>query len=178
MNKEQFWNLIEEARAQEAPGASGGSVAGRASALLGVLPVPAIAAAQRTLWEVLAEAYRMPLWAAAHVINGGCSDDGFDHFRGWLMLQGREVFERAVADPDALAGLPEVRAAAPTGRELECGDTLGIVWRAYRARTGAELPGGSAPGFRPAADPGWDFDFGDRAELSRRLPALSALYGH
>lgn len=44
--------------------------------------------------------------AAASLILGGCSDDGFEYFRGRLIAQGREVFERSVADPDSLADLP------------------------------------------------------------------------
>ena len=39
-----------------------------------------------------------PLWDAAYLINGGCSDDGFDYFRGWLVDQGRETFERCLAE--------------------------------------------------------------------------------
>ena len=53
----------------------------------------------------MAGSYWTPLWAAAYVINGGCSDDGFDYCRGWLILQGREVFEHVVADPRTLFGL-------------------------------------------------------------------------
>jgi hypothetical protein len=45
------------------------------------------------------------------VINRRCSDDGFDYFRSWLMLQGRETFGRAVAAPDSLADLAAVRLA-------------------------------------------------------------------
>ena len=66
--------------------------------------------------------------------------DGFDYFRGWLILQGREVFEHIVADPDALADLPVIRAQAPGAAYLECEDTLYIASRAYRAATGEELP--------------------------------------
>jgi hypothetical protein len=55
-------------------------------------PAEEIVAAQQVLWDLMAESYTNPLWAAAYVINGGCSDDGFDYFRGWLIAQGREVF--------------------------------------------------------------------------------------
>ncbi|WP_257233953.1 DUF4240 domain-containing protein [Streptomyces sp. JV178] len=72
-------------------------------------------AAQQILWDLLGTSYRAPLWAAAFTINGGCSDDGFDYVRGWLVLQGHEVFERAVADPDSLARSPVIRRASRTG---------------------------------------------------------------
>jgi hypothetical protein len=37
------------------------------------------------------------------IVNGGASDDGFDYFRGWLIAQGRAVFEGTLAKPDSLA---------------------------------------------------------------------------
>ena len=33
----------------------------------------------------LNEAYTWDLWGAADVIHGGCSDDGFEYFRRWLV---------------------------------------------------------------------------------------------
>lgn len=59
----------------------------------------------------MAISHRNQLWAAGYLINDGCSDDGFEYFRAWLIAQGREVFERVVADPDALAGLPAALSA-------------------------------------------------------------------
>ncbi len=47
-------------------------------------------------------AYDWNLWAAAYIINGGCSDDGFVYFRTGLIFQGKEVFEAALADPESL----------------------------------------------------------------------------
>lgn len=76
MDKHTFWKLIATARTEAAPD----QVAARASQLLALCPEAEIAAAQQVLWDLLAESYRSPLWAAAYVINGGCSDDGFDYF--------------------------------------------------------------------------------------------------
>jgi hypothetical protein len=45
-------------------------------------------------------AYPWDLWGAAFVINGGCSDDGCERFRARLIMQGRDVFERALDDPE------------------------------------------------------------------------------
>ncbi|MFD7027199.1 DUF4240 domain-containing protein [Streptomyces sp. NPDC059917] len=179
MDEERFWQLIEEARTRAGADARTGAdpaaqdIAGQASALLARLPPADIARAQQVLWDLLAQSYRSPLWAAAYLINGGCSDDGFDYFRGWLITRGRAAFERALADPDSLAGLPAVAAAVAEG--LECEDTLDIVWQAYRAATGTELPDGSLTISYPDLDPEWDFDFDDEEEITRRLPALAVL---
>jgi hypothetical protein len=64
------------------------------------------------------------------MINGGCSNDGFEDFRGWLIVQGHEVFERMIADPDTLADLPIVRAARLGRARLGCEETLYIAYRA------------------------------------------------
>ncbi|MFE5591185.1 DUF4240 domain-containing protein [Streptomyces sp. NPDC056549] len=44
---------------------------------------------------------------AAYMVNGGCCDDGFDYFRGWLIAQGRNVFERAVPASSGWRGRPQ-----------------------------------------------------------------------
>jgi hypothetical protein len=176
MDMQQFWKLIEDARRQVPDRADGEQVAARAAALLSACPREEIVAAGQVLQELMAKSYRTPLWAAAYVINGGCSDDGFDYFRGWLIVQGREVFEHLVADPDALADLPVIGAHAPGEACLECEDTLYIASRAHRAATGEELPPHSIPIPYRELDPAWDFDFDDRTEMERRLPRLATLF--
>ncbi|MFD8323732.1 DUF4240 domain-containing protein [Kitasatospora purpeofusca] len=176
MDTPQFWKLIEEARSQVPTPDHGDSVVERATALLALRPVQEIVAVQRILGSLMADSYRAPLWGAAYVINGGCSDDGFDYFRGWLITQGRETFERVIADPDALAGLPAVRAYARDGLDIECEDALGLAWYAHRAATGEDLPGEPSTCRLPELDPDWDFDFEDGDELGRRLPRLAKLY--
>jgi hypothetical protein len=52
--------------------------------------------------EYFFSSYRWALWGAAYVIGGGCSDDSFDYFRGWLISRGEKVFNAALTDADAL----------------------------------------------------------------------------
>ncbi|MFF4153768.1 DUF4240 domain-containing protein [Streptomyces sp. NPDC001651] len=174
MDKQRFWQLIEDTRAPISGPGDGQDVARRASAELALRPAGEIVAAERALWGLMADSYTTPLWAAAYLINGGCSDDGFDYFRGWLIAQGREVFERAIADPDTLAELPVVRACAAGGGCLENEDVLGIAWNAHLAATGEQLPDGAFTLRYPALAPGWDFD--DRGEMARRLPRLAGFF--
>ncbi|MFD3522564.1 DUF4240 domain-containing protein [Streptomyces sp. NPDC058653] len=176
MDKDQFWQLVETARARESGGADEEAVAGRASDLLAARPVEEILAAQQALWDVMADSYTNPVWAAAYLINGGCSDDGFDYFRGWLLAQGRDTYTRVIADPDSLADLPAVRAAAAEAGDVECESVLGICWNAHIKATGEQLPTGVFTIRHGALDPAWNFDFDDRAEMRRRLPRLSALF--
>lgn len=174
MDKQQFWQLIETAREQVPAPEDSRAVARRASELLAARPAEDIVAAQQTLWDLMAESYTNQLWAAAYLANGGCSDDGFDYFRGWLLAQGRQVFERVVADPDALADLPVVRTSAADGSDLDCEAVLGIVWDAHMKATGEQLPADSFSIRFPELDPTWDFD--NHTEMGRRLPRLAALH--
>jgi hypothetical protein len=176
MDAQLFWELIDAAHCQVPDPADGEAVAAQAVTLLSARPHGEILAADQVLRGLRAESYRNPLWAAAYVINGGCSDDGFEYFRGWLIVQGREMYERIVADPDALADLPVIRDRAPARWPVECEDTLYIASRAYRAAAGEELPHRAITIRYPELDPAWGFDFDDRAEMTRRLPSLAALF--
>lgn len=131
--------------------------------------------AQRVLSALMADSYRSSLWAAAYVINGGCSDDGFDYFRGWLILQGRETFGQAVADPDSLDDLAAVRLAIANQAIVECESALYIPARAHRAATGDEIPDDAYRMEPLELLGGWDFNFDDQREIKQRLPQLTAL---
>lgn len=172
MRTEDFWQLIDEARA--GAGGEPDAVAARAVALLAERAPEEIVGYAEHQRRVLVASYKVDLWGAAYLINGGASDDGFEYFRGWLMTQGRAVFARAVADPDSLAELPRVRAAALSGEEFECEDMLAVPWEAYRKATAADLPAVREPAAAPDLNDFWDFD--DEDEARRRLPRLAALF--
>lgn len=173
MDTPQFWELIEDAHAQVAPPAGSEAVAARAAAVLAAFPREEIIAAQGALDGLLAASYRAPLWAAAYLINGGCGDDGFDYFRGWLILQGRGVFEQSVADPDSLAELPVIGPPRIGKPPIECEETLYIASRAHKAATGKQIPPDAFTLCNPELEASWDFD--DRTEMARRLPRLTSL---
>ncbi|MGW0580202.1 DUF4240 domain-containing protein [Streptomyces sp. NPDC002920] len=176
MDLEQFRNLMEHARGRATDATDAEDIADRAVALLAAHEPQQIIDAQQILWDLMAASYQAPLWAAAYVINGGCSDDGFDYFRGWLIAQGRTAFEQVIADADQLADLPVVRAVAAEGIDLENEQTLNIAWNAYKAATGEELPGDAFTINYPALDPAWSFDFEDDCKIAAILPRIAALY--
>jgi hypothetical protein len=133
--------------------------------------------------QVTDSAYRWPLWNAAYLIEGGCGDDGFMDFRDGLVLQGRETFTRAVADPDSLADLPVV---ALMSRDE--GGWLGYESLSYLPREAYGRVTGETGSFdaameaavphmdRPARASGGDWDVEDDDENRRRLPRLAALF--
>jgi len=46
--------------------------------------------------------YKQDLWAVAYTVLGGCSDDGFDYFRYWLLTRGKSIFYKAIENADSL----------------------------------------------------------------------------
>lgn len=53
---------------------------------------------ERLIWEL----YTSEMWCAGYLMNGGCSDDGFEYFRRWIVSRGKDVYYNAKADPDSL----------------------------------------------------------------------------
>ena len=172
MRTDDFWAVIDRATADR-PG-SPGEVAKRAIAELAASDPAEIVAWGRHLDKVMVASGKEDLWAAAYLINGGCSEDGFDHFRGWLIANGRDVLARAVREPDSLAELPAVRAAAMNGAVFEAEEVLAIAGEAYQQVTGSPLPDSDVPVTKPDPAQLWDFD--DEEEMARRLPRLAGLF--
>ena len=107
--------------------------------------------------------YTWELWGAAYLINGGCSDDGFDYFRAGLIALGRAAFEAGVRDADSLADYID--------DELSGEEFLYIAPKAYQKVTGEEDLPREAVRF-PELGQRWDFD--DDNEMERRYPKLFA----
>ena len=100
MDAESFWKVIQQAKR-----ASHGEIAQQVEFLtqkLEQLSVDDIIAFERLFIQFMDESYHADLWGAAYLINGGCSDDGFDYFRGWLIAQGEKAFAAAIQNPQTL----------------------------------------------------------------------------
>lgn len=100
MNIDDFWELIGQAY-REAPSDSGARERVLAR-LLEQLPTEALSLFAEHFDASVDTAYTWPLWGAAYVIGGGCSDDAFADFRGSLISRGRAAFEQAMSAPDSL----------------------------------------------------------------------------
>jgi hypothetical protein len=163
MTEAEFWDLIERKVERQSNALD---ITALEDALRRQSP-ERIAAFGHHLDRLHQLSYRNRLWGAAYLINGGCSDDGFDYFRGWLIGMGRQVFNAALEDPDTLAEVAE--------EDVECEDILSVAHRAYEEATGDGL----APGSQfesPVADlEEWDFD--DDDEMRTRYPRLYARFG-
>ena len=70
--------------------------------LLKGLPADDIIAFENIFRRKLVTAYTFPLLMANFVIQSYVSDDVFEDFRAWLVTQGRERFELALANPESI----------------------------------------------------------------------------
>ena len=103
MDETVFWKLIDRVR-NEYPDDLDDQCTYLGQVLQRLPPTDCLSAG-RWFDEAIRRAYHWPLWGAAFIIGGGCSDDGFVDFRAALVMRGWAVFEAALRDPDSLANL-------------------------------------------------------------------------
>lgn len=168
MDEQGYWELVATAREQSAV-EDVADIAEHFMAELETRSPEEIIAADLAYRELSLKAHTLGMWGAAALINSGCAEDAFDNFRGWLIAQGREVFEAAVANPDSLADVVVAQDQGETFSE----DMLTSAWSAYLRKTGEELPLGEIIipdelGPRP--------DFDDEDYLFEHYPRLSAIF--
>ena len=130
MDIDTFWKVIEQARksAEDVY-----EVAANVEDILTALTAEEIVSFSQHQCDLLAEAHRKDLWAVAYIVNGGCSDDGFMDFRGWLMANGRKRWEAALKTPQIVGKWVEPD-------EAECQDILYVADHAYQAKAGKPFP--------------------------------------
>jgi len=160
MNETEFWNLIAASK-RDSQGDSDRQLELLERALAGQ-PEAEILDFDRLLHEQMARSYTRELWAAAYIINGGCSDDGFDYFRAWLIAQGWKVFRKALKDPESLADVAE----SDAGLEL----LLYVASKAFETKTGEKFPRRERPRVELTGDE-WSED---EEALQAKYPKLFA----
>ncbi len=101
MDEQKFWDLIQSAHIQ-----SNGDMDGKSQVIKE--SISKLSTEDATVFldifdSMMDKAYSWPLWGAAYVINGGCSDDSFTDFRSSLISRGKDKFIQAVTNPDSLA---------------------------------------------------------------------------
>ncbi len=157
-----FWEIIEEAkRGTESPAAHVEAIIERLEAF-GLRDIRQF---QKTLDEKMALSYAWDLWALAYIVRRGCSDDAFDYFRAWLILQGRDIFEAVVQDISALQ--PD-----ESGLDPQCEQLLYAAEQAYENKKGEPM--------RPLSQPVPMLlgDAWEEGDLKDRFPKVCARHGY
>lgn len=168
MNQQDFWRIVDSTRGQP----------DRAEVLaqgLAQLADEEIVQFRILYDDMIHQANKFDLWGAAHLINGGCTEDEFYLFREGLLELGQKVFDEAVADADSLAKIAKV------GERLEgtegLGNAAGMAWVAKRGTSEEEffeeVDRVDANTVRGDADEGEWWDFKRAEEASHRLPRLA-----
>jgi hypothetical protein len=171
MDETDFWELIDEAR-DEAEGDPVEQAELVVEALLGRTPDEVLDFA-RLFESRWLRAWRQELWGAADLLMGGLGEDAFDRFCCWLIAQGRDVLEGAIADPDTLGDLLPDFDEDEDGDAEELGDAAD---RAYEQLTGTHLPTLGLPE-RPNYPQGAAFDFDDADLMRKHYPRLWERFG-
>jgi len=159
---EEFWNIIESVK--QTSGTDWEARPENLHAYLITLKAEEIANFDKEYSNKLNQAYRWDLWGAAYLINGGCSDDGFDYWCDFLISEGKTTFEAALKNPESLATLDHIADA-----ELE--EYRYAIYEAYEALTDQEIPDHSSN--CPAEPLGEQWDEGDLESL---FPILAKKY--
>jgi hypothetical protein len=180
MTIDRFWSVVELAR-QRAKEKARGLTVGRTEndrideciedalyTVLSRLPSEEVAGFEDVFNRLHNAAYHHDLWAAAYIMNGGCSDDGFIDFRYQLIMKGRHVYEEAIRDAQTLTS-------------TFVGGYEGVQYvpnKVYKEKTGREIPYGQ---FAPPAKPYRREPEGEQwkeNDLPVRFPKLWAKYWH
>ncbi len=170
MDQKAFWKIIDSHVSDEKLEAEYGYA--EFAERLGEMSREDILEFASAMRVALNSAHTWDMWGAAYLICGGCAEEGFAYFCGWLMAQGSDVFLQAVDNPDWLAEyLPDY-----DGDDIfEDEAILAAPLVAFEEKTGGY------EGFelteRPVAEPaGEQWDIEEQGELEARLPKLYAYF--
>lgn len=84
--------------------------------------------------KLLYDTYNSEMWCAGFIMNGGCSDDGFEYFRNWVISRGRDVYYKAKENPDSL-----IDQVDEDIEEFEFEDFWYVALDAFKKKTGEDL---------------------------------------
>ena len=157
MTADLFWEIVEAA------GANAATADEQVAAIteqLARFKAPQIKAFHKLLWQAMDAANHYDLWALAYLVQDGCSDDAFEGFRAWLILQGRAGCNGALNDPVTFIRTVPM-AANNTAESLLQAPAVAHEWRSGKALKPARRPIGKVKG-----EP-WE-----EADLPNRYPEL------
>lgn len=131
MDKEQFWNIVNEVHSSTDPRNQKEVLAALRNRLRN-LPSEEILEWKQIFSFYQDAARRNDLWAASAAMGAHSSDDGFMDFRSWLISQGHDVYMSALEDPESLVSVDT------DGQELNFEDYAYVPYRAYAERRAYE----------------------------------------
>jgi hypothetical protein len=163
MDKVEFWKLIDASR-KTANGDAQAQVETLRKLLTALAP-DALVAFDRLMSQYHARAFNWGLWGAAFIIGGGCSDDGFLDFRGWLISRGEKAYEDALRNPETLINVVKVdeEDCQVEGFQSVAGD----VWEEKTCQSSDDFPRHDIERHVKPTGAAWEED-----DLEKRFPKL------
>ena len=161
MDESCFWEIIEKTKANSSSSAEQIELL---IAELELFKATEIGKFQKLLQQKTAALYHWDIWALAYLAQGGCSDDAFEAFPPWIILQGPAVYQLALKDVTKLS------AHVPAGAETQADGLLFAPAIAYENRAGKPM--------RPAEAkaPKIHGKYWEELELQSRYPELYRRY--
>ncbi len=159
MDESSFWKLIHSSKGS----------AEKISRALKLMTPDEIKTFSSIYWEKHRSLHHWDVWAAAYIINGGCSDDSFHYFKAWAIGKGEETYKTALTSPDDLGSF-----VTKADTEEDCDNEMlnYAADEAFEALTGRNLDYETGEDEDPAGRP---FDEeGD--DLATRFPKLAGKF--
>lgn len=128
--EDKYWQIVETSKTKKSQVEQYNAILNS----LKTLSIEEIAGFKLQTDKLLRDSYKNELWCAAYIINGGCSDDGFEYFRCWLISKGKKVFYESLKNPDYL-----VDHASGNDMENEFEDFWYVANDAFTKRTGKDI---------------------------------------
>lgn len=165
MDEDRFWKIIDTSKSN-----SKGNYQRQQSELekeLSIIEAVDILKFDNRFRKLRGELYKWELWGAAYIMNGGCSDDCFSDFRGWLIGHGKETYYNALSNPESLVDL---------NHDMASDDWEGLSYvamKTYEEKTGSQMPHGFQENFEITGEE-WKEE-GD--DLKNKFPKLWSKWG-
>jgi hypothetical protein len=137
MEEDQFWEIIRKSHPKK------GDETLQSSQILRDFQFqdpPTIFAFERQRLLLSNQIHLPKLWAAAHLLEGKCTQDSFEVFKDWVICLGESAYKKALKNPDNLLTYfkKKVRypVASTTTNHIE--SLSEVAPNAYRLRTGLQ----------------------------------------
>jgi hypothetical protein len=128
MNENTFWDIIEDGTINQVEQTN------QINQKLNKLSLEELVGFRLRIDKLLSDSYNEKLWCAGYIMNGGCSDDGFEFFRLWIISKGKSIFYSVLNNPDSLE---EIK--INEDEELEFENLWNLADNIFKEKTSQEL---------------------------------------
>lgn len=130
MNSKEFWRILELAKNKSSGDTN--AVIWNLSNILEKYKATEIKKFQQIMEDKIEEIYTWDAWALIYIAQDGCSDDGFQDFRNWVVLQGEKIYSLVLTD------INKSKSYIPCDGSASCPNLSNVAGYAYMIRSGGK----------------------------------------